>query len=147
MFNGLPGGLVLGSSPTGDLPPSDINRFPLHAAALEATLAAMQQHQLPRKSDDEAEPLVVAIAQLIGGFEFVRDLHATGLTIGIETDLDVEQLVRTASRNGLRISPAGVTSVCLQPPLQISEADRQQLLNRLARTMESLEREFAEPSL
>lgn len=147
LFNGLPGGLVLGSSPAGTLPLTDIARFPVHAAILERTLAAMHQHRLPAKTDDQAAPLAVAIAQAISGFEFVRDLHATGMTIGIETDLDAEQVVRSAYRNGLKIASAGATSVCLQPPLQISEFDQQQLLDRLGRTMESLEREFAEPSL
>jgi acetylornithine/succinyldiaminopimelate/putrescine aminotransferase len=147
LFNGLPGGLVLGSSRVAKGPQSEIGCFPVHASVLERTLAAMREHGYPQHLEAEAHPLAVSIAQVIRGFEFVRDLHATGSTIGIETDLDAEQVLEAASRNGLRIAPAGPNSVCLQPPLEIREVDHQQLLDRLGQTMEILERESAELSL
>ena len=91
-----------------------------------------------------APPLDNSDRQILGGFEFVRDLHAAGITIGIETDLDSNGIVRAARRSGIRLARSGSTSVCLQPPLVISDDDQTLLLSRLSHAMESMERESAE---
>ncbi len=144
LFAGLPGGLVMGSARVSPTPITDVGRFPVQAAVAAQTLASMAEHALPLPSQDGTHPLSVAIAKVLGGFEFVRDIHAAGITIGVETDLDSRGIVRAAQRSGLRLARAGSTSVCFQPPLVISEDDQTLLLSRLSQAMESLERESAE---
>jgi acetylornithine/succinyldiaminopimelate/putrescine aminotransferase len=107
----------------------------------------MQTHRPPFASNDRTHPLAVAIANVLGGFEFVRDIHATGITIGIETDLNSIDIVRAAKRSGLCLARAGSTSMCLQPPLVFSDDDQKLLLSRLHSVLESLERESAELSI
>ncbi|MGB1817701.1 MAG: aminotransferase class III-fold pyridoxal phosphate-dependent enzyme, partial [Rubripirellula sp.] len=85
----------------------------------------------------------VLIAEQLSGFEFVRDMRVTGLTIGIECDVNALDVVAAAAANGLRVEPAGDTAILIQPPLLISAEDRQLLLKRLVETMEAIERETA----
>lgn len=147
LFAGLPGGLILGSAKILPTPVTDLRRFPWQAAVASETLALMQRQDLPRAFDGGTHPLAVAIAKVLDGFEFVRDIHAMGLTIGIETDLDSKEILRIARRAGLHLAQAGPNSVRLQPPLVISEEDQHFILSRLSSTMESLERESAELSI
>jgi acetylornithine/succinyldiaminopimelate/putrescine aminotransferase len=88
-----------------------------------------------------------ALAEQLRGFEFLRDVNVLGMTIGIETDFESRVIVRAAHRRGLRIEPAGDTAVLIQPPLVISDQDRQTLLSRLAETMEEIERTTATAEL
>ena len=144
LFAGLPAGLVLSSAKATSSPITDVVRFPAQAAVAEQTLACMLEQGLPLTSDDGAHPFSKAVAKLLSGFEFVRDIHATGVTIGIETDLDASGIVQATRRSGVRLARSGATSVCLQPPLLISEDDQTLLLSRLSHALESLERETAE---
>ena len=63
------------------------------------------------------------------------------MTIGIETDINADDIVAAAAASGLRVEAAGDTAIRLQPPLLMSEEDRQLLLERLVESMEVIERE------
>jgi acetylornithine/succinyldiaminopimelate/putrescine aminotransferase len=89
----------------------------------------------------------VAAAEQLSGFEFVRDVNVLGMTIGIETDIESAEIVRSASRRGLRIESAGETAIRIQPPLVMSDADQQILLTRLGETIEAVERDTADLSI
>jgi acetylornithine/N-succinyldiaminopimelate aminotransferase len=143
LFAGLPGGLVLASQHASTRVVRDLHRYPLLAAALLSTLDEMQVHGLPAVVQDTAQELAVLIAEQLSGFEFVRDMRVTGLTIGIECDVNALDVVAAAAANGLRVEPAGDTAILIQPPLLISAEDRQLLLKRLVETMEAIERETA----
>ncbi|MBD53675.1 MAG: hypothetical protein CMM05_01140, partial [Rhodopirellula sp.] len=117
------------------------------AAALMATLDEMELHGLPDNVHGSAQELAVLIAERLSGFEFVRDMRVTGMTIGIECDVNAVDVVAAAVANGLRVETAGDTAIRIQPPLLISEEDRQLLLKRLVETMEAIERETAELTL
>ena len=125
----------------------DLEQHPLVAAALMATLDEMEVHGLPGNVHDSAQELAVLIAERLSGFEFVRDMRVSGMTIGIECDVNAIDVVAAAAANGLRVETAGDTAIRIQPPLLISEEDRQLLLKRLVETMEAIERETAELTL
>jgi acetylornithine/succinyldiaminopimelate/putrescine aminotransferase len=93
------------------------------------------------------EGVVKDLAELLSGFEFVRDLHVLGMSIGIASDIESADLVRTARRRGLRIEAAGDTGVCLQLPLVVSDEDKLALLGRLGETLKAIERETADLSI
>ena len=86
----------------------------------------------------------VTLAEQLSGFEFVRDVHVLGMTIGIEFDIESADIVRAARRRGLRIASAGDTGIFIQPPLVMTDADQQTMLALLGATMEAIERETAE---
>ncbi len=147
LFGGLSGGLVLASHHASMRLVRDLERYPLLATALLATLDEMEVHGLPEPVNNTAQELAVLIAEQLSGFEFVRDMRVTGMTIGIECDVNAVDIVAAAAANGLRVEPAGDTAIYIQPPLLISEEDRQLLLKRLVETMEAIERETAELTL
>ena len=143
LFAGLPGGLVLASQHASTRVVRDLQQYPLIAAALMATLDEMKVHGLPDLVHKAAQELAVLIAEQLSGFEFVRDMRVSGMTIGIECDVNAVDVVAAAAANGLRVEAAGDTAINIQPPLLISEEDRQLLLKRLVETMEAIERETA----
>ena len=147
LFAGLSGGLVLASQHASTRVVRDLEQYPLVAAALMATLDEMELHGLPDNVHGSAQELAVLIAERLSGFEFVRDMRVSGMTIGIECDVNAIDVVAAAAANGLRVETAGDTAIRIQPPLLISEEDRQLLLKRLVETMEAIERETAELTL
>ena len=147
LFGGLPGGLVLASQHAATGAVRDLEQYPLLAAALMATLNEMEMHGLPEVVHETAQELAVSIAEQLSGFEFVRDMKVTGMTIGIECDVNAVDVVAAAAANGLRVESAGDTAIRIQPPLLVSEEDRQLLLKRLVETMKAIERETAELTL
>jgi len=92
---------------------------------------------------DTMHDFAVELAETLGEFEFIRDLQVSGLTLGIETDIESSLLIKAAWTAGMRIDAAGETAFRLQLPLVIGDDDRQQLLDTLTRAMESVERETA----
>ena len=141
LFAGLPGGLVLASHHVMGGSVRDLQRYPLVAAALMATISEMHNHGLPADVSEAARNFAVAMAEQLSGFEFIRDMNVTGMTIGIETDINADDIVAAAAASGLRVEAAGDTAIRLQPPLLMSEEDRQLLLERLVESMEVIERE------
>ncbi|MDB4338961.1 aminotransferase class III-fold pyridoxal phosphate-dependent enzyme [Rubripirellula sp.] len=147
LFNGLPGGLILGGSQFTDQLVDNADDLPIHAGILRSTLRDLNSNNLINPWPEDVHPIAVIIAEAISGYEFIRDINATGLTIGIETDIESSRIEHIAKQHGVRLRVAGDTAVCLQPPLQISEIEQEALVERLNCTMESLEREFSDASL
>ena len=147
LFAGLPGGLVLSSHHVTGSSAHDFHRYPLLTSALEITLGEMVRQGLPQAGAESAHEFAVAMAEQLSGFEFVRDVHVLGMTLGIETDIDSRDLVSAAAARGLCVESAGETAIRLHPPLVMSDADRQLMLDRLVESMEVIERETAELSL
>ena len=147
LFCGMPGGLVLAAERVTKSPIHDVDRYPLLAASLMSTLSEMEVHGLPGAVNGAAREFAVLLAEKLSGFEFVRDMHVTGMTIGIECDIHAVDIVSAASANGLRVAPAGETAVRLQPPLIMSDEDQQLLLKRLLNTMEAVEQETVDLTL
>jgi acetylornithine/succinyldiaminopimelate/putrescine aminotransferase len=147
LFGGLPGGLVLASRHAAAGTVCDLEQYPLLSAALLSTLNEMEMHGLPDAVHKMERELAVSMAEQLSEFEFVRDMNVTGMTIGIECDVSAVDVVAAAAAHGLRVESAGDTAIRMQPPLLMSEEDRQILLKRLVETMKAIERETAELTL
>ncbi|WP_197170883.1 aminotransferase class III-fold pyridoxal phosphate-dependent enzyme [Novipirellula aureliae] len=143
LFGGLPGGMLLASPRFTMERLNGVNRYPLQANVAAATLSALNEHLSAVSTKEEAAALAVAIAEKVAPYEFIRDINASGMTIGIETDLPAESLVDAAAKNQLRFVAAGETSVMLQLPLRIEPSERDALLDRLAETMNTMEQSHA----
>ena len=140
IFGGLPGGLFVGSDRLSGSAGVRSEKYPLHRAVAMATFEQMLQADLPSSVGDSMQDFAVALAEKIGGFEFVRDVNANGLTIGILTDIDSAEIVQNASAVGLRIESAGETSIRLQLPAVIESEDQAEVIERLGQTLERIER-------
>ncbi|TWU41053.1 aminotransferase class III-fold pyridoxal phosphate-dependent enzyme [Novipirellula artificiosorum] len=139
LFGGLPGGLLLAGPRWTDSPVANTRLYPLQTAVATATLERVAELGWLEASGEDTSAFPVAVAETIAGFEFIRDLHATGTTVGIETDLAAIDLVQAAASVGLRIEAAGETSIKMQLPLGMDADDREELLARLTRTMSAME--------
>lgn len=144
LFAGLPGAILLANERLGEQAVVDTDHYPLIRDVAVETLAAISRKNVLQSVSEIMTDFAVEIAECIGQFEFIRDVHATGMTIGIETDIQSGELVRAASRHGIRIEAAGETSIRIQPPLVISDHDRQELVKRVAATMDEFRRDFAD---
>ncbi len=146
LFAGLPGALVIANHRSTDSVTiaDHADRLPLLAELVSQTLTSMSEADLPNQADEAAQDLAVAIAETVSEFEFVRDVQATGMTIGIQTDLESEQLVRIAFEQGLRIERAGDLAVRLQLPLVVTGEDKRILISRLRETLAAMQRTTAE---
>ncbi|EMI17483.1 bifunctional N-succinyldiaminopimelate-aminotransferase/acetylornithine transaminase protein [Rhodopirellula maiorica SM1] len=146
LFSGLPGGLLIASERLTGHPIQQSINYPMQRNVVIAMLDELSRLRLPHAVSESAQTFAVALAEAIAGFEFIRDIHVTGMTIGIETDLAATEMVSAAARNGLRIEPAGETSIRLQPPIHFSDEDRHALLERLVETMQAIEQSSTELS-
>lgn len=147
LFGGMPGALLLGNPSLGNLGPShlDLDRYPMIAAIAASTIGALVESDTIAETETMAQDFAVELAERIAGFEFIRDINAVGMTIGIETDLPSESLVTVARRHGLGIEAAGETSIRIQPPLSLSDDERETLLRCLVQTLQATEVETAQP--
>lgn len=141
LFAGFAGGIVLASQQVTGQPVLDTGRYPLQSAVAYQTLRSMLDQGLPESATAEMQKFLLEVAEQLRGFEFVRDVNVLGMTIGIETDVESDSIVRAARSRGLRIERAGETAIRLQPPLVMSDEDRQSLLKLLGETIEAVERE------
>ncbi|MDF1840342.1 MAG: aminotransferase class III-fold pyridoxal phosphate-dependent enzyme, partial [Rubripirellula sp.] len=154
LFGGLPGGITLASERVTGASSGVINgqrgtagRYPLLATVLSATLSAMQQRGLLDAVASTADAFAVELAECVSRFEFVRDIQMLGLSIGLETDLESELLVRAARQRQLRLDVAGETAVRIQLPLVATEQDRRLVVELIEATMASIQLSTADLSV
>jgi acetylornithine/succinyldiaminopimelate/putrescine aminotransferase len=119
----------------------------LLATVLSATLSAMQQRGLLDAVASTADAFAVELAECVSRFEFVRDIQMLGLSIGLETDLESELLVRAARQRQLRLDVAGETAVRIQLPLVATEQDRRLVVELIEATMASIQLSTADLSV
>ncbi len=67
----------------------------------------------------------------------ITDVRGMGLLIGIDTTVDVKKLLKAAQTNGLLATQAGDTTYRMSPPLIATEAQAQEAIDILAKTLKS----------
>lgn len=143
LFGGLPGGLIVASQQATDRGWINTGRLPIQSAVAAATLTEMVSQNVLDSTVESMHDFAVALAESLGGYQFIRDIHVSGMTIGVQADIESDELVKAASDQGLRIESAGLTAFRIQPPLVMRDEDRKHLLEMMTQAMESVERETA----
>ena len=148
----LPGGsavdLAFGHTMSGN---------PLSSAIALAVLRYTRDHRLPDRAARVGEVLRSRLAELAGRFPFLGPPRGRGMLLGLpvlqeehgfEKDPLARRICETAQRLRLIVYPAGVSrqsqAVLVAPPLTISEAEINELVLRLARTLNTIQRELTE---
>ena len=144
LFAGLPGAILMTNDRMTPSPVADTSRFPMLNDVARATLAEIRRQDVLVSVRQTMNDFAVELAECIGHYEFVRDIHATGMTLGVVTDVQSSELVRAAARHGLRMEAAGDTSILLQPPPVLSDDDQQSLMEKMGATMDVVRRDFAD---
>lgn len=69
----------------------------------------------------------------------ITDIRGIGLMIGMNTTVEIGKMVAAVQKNGLLATQAGVDTLRILPPLNITEAEAQEALDIIAKTLQEEE--------
>jgi len=134
--NGVPIGVCLaGGKAAKVLQPgnhgSTFGGNPLVSAAALAVIDTMEKEDLVSRAQQLGTQLIDAFSAKLANNGHVTDIRGLGLLIGIELDTDCAELVSAALNDGLLINVAAGNVVRLLPPLVMTDADADLLVDKL----------------
>ncbi len=103
----------------------------LASSAGLATLDIVESENLCRNATEMGEHIRASLKRALAETPGVKEIRGQGLLIGIELDRPCGELVKTGLEAGLLINVTADTVVRLVPPLIISRAEADQLVNEL----------------
>jgi len=136
LASGVPIGACLVSGPaTGVFKPgnhgSTFGGNPLACAAALETLAIIEDEKLMANAVAMGDLINTGLRAALAGSKGVREIRNKGLMIGIELDMECNQLVKDALADGLLINVTADNVVRLLPPLNMQRAEAEQLVKQL----------------
>jgi acetylornithine/N-succinyldiaminopimelate aminotransferase len=105
---------------------------PLACRAALATLAAIEEEGLCGKAEETGNWLRQALSEQFKGVQGVVTVRNAGLMVGIELDRPCGDMVKQALAAGLLINVTADKVIRLLPPLVMTQAEAQQLVDILA---------------
>jgi acetylornithine aminotransferase len=105
---------------------------PLACTAALTTIDIIESEDLCRNADEIGARIRNNLQRALAETEGVRDVRGKGMMIGIELDRPCGDLVKTALEAGLLINVTAENVVRLVPPLVMSRAEADQLVDQLA---------------
>ncbi len=135
--NGVPIGACLASGWAAEIlaPGNHGSTFggnPLACAAALAVIDVMRTESLPARAEKMSTRLLAGFRDNLQSVSGVSDIRALGLMIGIELDRPCGELVRRALTAKLLINVTAGNVVRLLPPLIISDAESDTLIDQLS---------------
>ena len=139
--NGVPIGVCLaGGKAANVLQPgnhgSTFGGNPLVSAAALAVIDSMEKQNLVARAEQLGTQLVDDFSAKLAGNEHVTDIRGLGLLIGIELDTDCAELVVAALDDGLLINVTAGNVIRLLPPLVMSDAEAELLVDKISALIE-----------
>lgn len=136
---GVPmGATLIGPRVQGILPMSHGSTFggnPLAAAASLAALRYIEDHDLPAQSARKGEYFIAKLRQIDS--PKVREVRGLGLMVGMELKEKVYPYLAQLTAQGVLALPAGSTVLRFLPPLVISEAQLDEVVDAVRVVLES----------
>jgi len=105
---------------------------PLACRAALAVLDTIEQQELAERAATLGKQLQTALRSALADCTLVSEIRGKGLMVGIELDRPCGELVARALEQGLLINVANETTVRLLPPLILSSAEVDQIVELLA---------------
>jgi acetylornithine aminotransferase len=135
--SGVPVGALLAAGPAAGVfgPGNHGTTFgggPLAMRAGLETLAIIESEGLMANAIEQGDRIRHGLQARIGSLPGVREIRGRGLMLGIELDRPCGELVKRALDAGLLINVTHDTVIRLLPPLIITAADAEQIVERLA---------------
>lgn len=135
--SGVPiGACLTAGNATGTFKPgnhgSTFGGNPLACAAGLNTLNILEQDGLLAHADALGRFIRNGLSHSLQGVTGVKEIRGQGLMIGVELDKPCGELVKLALAQGLLINVTADSVVRLLPPLILSQAEAQQLINILS---------------
>ncbi|MEX2482635.1 MAG: acetylornithine transaminase [Gammaproteobacteria bacterium] len=110
---------------------------PLAAAAALAVIEVIERDHLVARAGALGARMLEGLRRRLGGRTGVADIRGHGLMLGIVLDRPCADLVKEALAAGLLINVTADRVVRLLPPLILSDAEADQVVNRVAELIES----------
>ena len=137
MAGGLPMGACLIGPRVGKLTPmshgSTFGGNPLACAAALATLDVMTNRDLPGRAARLGEHLRARLQAI--NSPTIREVRGMGLLVGIDLRVKVTPILQRLQALGVLALPAGSTVLRLLPPLVISEADMERVVEAIEQVL------------
>lgn len=135
--NGVPIGACLARGEAAELfkPGNHGSTFggnPLACAAGLAVLDIMQQNDLPARAAALGARIQQGLAAALGDNPHVVEVRGKGLLLGVELDRPCGDLVKRALAEGLLINVTADRVVRLLPPLILSDAEADQIIQQVS---------------
>ncbi len=136
LANGVPIGACLARGAAANVmqPGSHGSTFggnPLAAAAAQAVVDTIAEQSLTARAAQLGQRLLVGFRDALQSHSGVVDVRGRGLMIGIELDRPCAELVKHALERGLLINVTAGNVIRLLPPLILSDAEADELLERV----------------
>jgi acetylornithine aminotransferase len=146
--NGMPIGACLARGAAAKLfkPGNHGSTFggnPLACAAGLAVLDVLEQNDLATRAENLGTRMLLGLAEALNGNAHVTDIRGKGLMIGIELDRPCGELVKRALEQGLLINVTAERTVRLLPPLILSDAEADQIVQQVSALVNDFLRENA----
>lgn len=140
--NGVPIGACLASGAAAELfqPGKHGSTFggnPLVCAAALAVVDTINSDNLCEQVAAQGHKLLTGFEERIGKLGLVKSIRGQGLMIGIELREDCPELVQAAIEHGALINVTAGRVIRLLPPLIISNAEAEQLLDIVCKIIET----------
>ena len=135
--NGVPIGACLARGTAAELfgPGTHGSTFggnPLVCAAAIATCETIQNDQLVARAAQLGQRLLTGLQHSLANSPGVREIRGQGLMLGIELDRPCGELVQQALTAGLLINVTAGQIIRLLPPLVLSDAEADQIVEQLS---------------
>ncbi len=139
--NGIPIGACLARGKAAEVlqPGNHGSTFggnPLVSAVALAVIDTMEKENLVARAAQLGTQLIDAFSAKLANNDHVTDIRGLGLLIGIELNIDCAELVVVALDEGLLINVAAGNVVRLLPPLVMTDADAELLVDKLCTLIE-----------
>lgn len=134
--NGVPIGACLARGEAAELfaPGHHGSTFggnPLACAAALAVCETLTTQQLPQRAARIGDAIIARLGSALGECEGVVEVRGRGLMIGIQLDRACGELVGMALERGLLINVTAGSVIRLLPPLILSDAQADELIDKL----------------
>jgi acetylornithine aminotransferase len=136
LANGLPIGACLARGVAAEVlgPGNHGSTFggnPLACAAANAVLDTLEQDGLYQRASDLGERIVNNLREALAGDNRIVEVRGKGLMLAVELESACGQLVRDALDAGLLLNVTQDRIVRLLPPLTLSDAEADELVDRV----------------
>jgi len=111
---------------------------PLSCSAAIAVLNELQAGDYLQRASNLGKQLVDGFSQRLKTCKKVRDIRGMGLLVGIELDRECSEIVALARSKGLLINVTAGNIVRLLPPLILSDAEAEELIDIISVLIENL---------
>jgi acetylornithine/N-succinyldiaminopimelate aminotransferase len=148
LAGGLPMGAVLMTQPVADVMAPGDHGSTFAAGPLVCQLALVVLQRVSEASflaevRDKGDHLAQRLEDVVGRSRLVREIRGRGLMWGVECSVEVPQVIAAGYRHGLLVCASGNHVVRLLPPLTVSRAELDSIVERLAVALADVEHEAA----